>query len=137
MSREKRAKMIASVLCVERAMELLRVQHAAVHGRGGVHRSGTEFVKGASSRSVLFATPCQGELVAAERLDCQIRQTAMHEAVSVLIGICDSFGPGVKSQVAHQCLYAVKTLLADEQRHAHSIGGNIVGHDHSKDEAKG
>ena len=124
MSREKWAKVIASVLCVERAMELLRVQH-------------TEFVKGASSRGVLFATPCQGELVAAERLDCQIRQTAMHEAVSVLIGICDSFGPGVKSQVAHQCLYAVKTLLADEQRHAHSIGGNIVGHDHSKDEAKG
>ena len=75
--------------------------------------------------------------IGGERLDCQIRQTAMHEAVSVLIGICDSFGPGVKSQVAHQCLYAVKTLLADEQRHAHSIGGNIVGHDHSKDEAKG
>ena len=56
--------------------------------------------------------------------NCQIRQTAMHEAVSVLIGICDSFGPGVKSQVAHQCLYAVKALLADEQRH-YARGGRV------------
>ena len=113
--REQRARAIASALCAERAIGFIRRQHAA-------------FVDGSEpTRAVVFEPPSAVEVKLAEALDCQCRQTALHRAVSELVGICDSVGPGVNSKMAHRCLNAIKALLAAEQRHAHAIGAGLIG----------